>query len=304
MCDVIHDLLPTYADPAEDKADSVLGTGPDTTRVTEALQILVDVMLPGRMSPGTIEMDELGVFLMKRLSHAWRLLRTEVERALPFRWLGQAAVAEETGHPVDVKEETCRLLDRFFHGMPRLRKRLVEDTLAAYKGDPAALTYAEVQLAYPGLLAVTSHRLAHELYRLDVPIVPRIMSEWTHSRTGVDIHPGARIGHGFFIDHATGVVIGETAHIGNNVKVYQGVTLGAKSFPLDEQGHPIKHIKRHPTVRDNVVIYANSTILGAITIGENSTIGGNVFLMEDVPANSFVAAKHPELHIKTSSAES
>jgi len=156
-----------------------------------------------------------------------------------------------------------------------------------------------VQLAYPGVLAITSHRLAHELYLLDVPIVPRIMSEWTHSVTGVDIHPGARIGHGFFIDHATGVVIGETTRIGNHVKIYQGVTLGARSFPLDENGHPIKHIQRHPTVENDVVIYANATILGGDTvIGQGSTIGGNVFLMESVPPNSFVMSEHPELRIK------
>jgi serine O-acetyltransferase len=125
------------------------------------------------------------------------------------------------------------------------------------------------------------------------------MSEWTHSKTGVDIHPGAQIGHGFFIDHATGVVIGETTIIGDRVKIYQGVTLGARSFPLDEHGFPIKHIKRHPTVEDDVIIYAHATILGGNTvIGKGSTIGGNVFLMDSVPPNSFVAAKHPELHIK------
>ena len=154
------------------------------------------------------------------------------------------------------------------------------------------MSFAEVMLAYPGLLAIASHRLDHEFYKLDVPIVPRIMSEWTHTEAGVDIHPGAEIGEGFFIDHATGVVIGETTKIGRQVKLYQGVTLGAKSFPLDESGRPIKHIQRHPTVEDNVVIYANATILGGDTvIGAGSTIGGNVFLMESVPAGSFVTFK-------------
>jgi serine O-acetyltransferase len=177
---------------------------------------------------------------------------------------------------------------------------LIEDVRAAYNGDPAALSFAEVKLAYPGVMAVAAHRLAHELYRLEVPIMPRIMSEHIHGMTGIDIHPGAQIGHGFFIDHGTGVVIGETCRIGNHVKLYQGVTLGAKSFPLDEAGNPIKHIQRHPTVSSGVVIYANATILGGDTvIGENSTIGGNVFLMQSVPPDSVVTRTADGLSIKT-----
>jgi len=144
------------------------------------------------------------------------------------------------------------------------------------------------------------YRIAHELYLLSVPVIPRLMSEWVHSKTGVDIHPGAKIGHGFFIDHATGVVIGETCTIGNNVKLYQGVTLGAKSFPLDKDGNPIKHIKRHPTVEDDVIIYAGATILGGDTvIGKGTTIGGNVFLMESVPENTMVTQKHADLKIRS-----
>ncbi|MBN1268139.1 MAG: serine acetyltransferase [Kiritimatiellae bacterium] len=256
-------------------------------------------MFPGKMSPGLIEAEELGVYLIRRLSQGWRLLRPEIERAIPFRWLGEAARTEGQTTAGDPKQESYRVMQAFMESLPAVRRLLVEDVKAAYEGDPAALTFAEVQLAYPGLLAITSHRLAHELYKLDVPIVPRVMSEWTHSETGADIHPGAEIGHGFFIDHATGVVIGETTTIGNHVKIYQGVTLGARSFPLDEHGNPIKHIKRHPTVEDNAVIYANATILGGDTvIGAGSTIGGNVFLMESVPPNSFVSNKHPELHIK------
>ena len=298
ICNTVAELLPTYSKADADRADSVLGACPDTARIIEALQILIDVLLPGRMTPGTIAFDELGVFLMKRLSHAWRLLRPEIERAIPFRWIGKAAQGEDVKPHEDVHAEAIRVLEAFHKQLPKIRTLLIEDIKAAYAGDPAALTYAEVQLAYPGILAIGSHRIAHELYLLDVPIVPRIMSEWTHAQTGVDIHSGARIGHGFFVDHATGVVIGETCQIGNGVKIYQGVTLGAKSFALDEAGRPVKKIKRHPTVEDDVVIYANSTILGPISIGKGSTVGGNVFLMEDVPANSFVAAKHAELHIK------
>jgi serine O-acetyltransferase len=291
-------LLPLYSDIGEDRPDSVLDAYPNPTHIVDGLKVLIDVMFPGKMTPGTIEPEELGLFLTRRLSHAWRVLRPEIELALPFRWIGEAARTEGSTPSNDVRQESIDIMTRFFDRLHEVRQLLVEDVQAAYDGDPAALTFAEVQLAYPGVLAITSHRLAHELYALDVPIVPRVMSEWTHSTTGVDIHPGARIGRGFFIDHATGVVIGETALIGNRVKIYQGVTLGAKSFTLDEHGHPVKHVKRHPRVDDNVVIYANSTILGNITIGAGSTIGGNVFLMEDVPPNSFVASKHLELHIK------
>ncbi|TAN37196.1 MAG: serine acetyltransferase [Verrucomicrobia bacterium] len=288
-----------------DKPESVLGNYPNPAPVIEALKTLIDVMFPGKMSAGPVSADELGIFLVRRLSEAWRLLRPEIERAWPFRWTGAAARTEHRkARPKRAHAEASRAMDVFFQRLPHVREMLVEDVRAAYEGDPAALTFAEVQLAYPGLLAIASHRLAHELYRLDVPIVPRIMSEWTHAQTGIDINPGAQIGHGFFIDHGTGVVIGETAKIGNRVKLYQGVTLGAKSFPLDKHGHPIKHVQRHPTVEDNVVIYSNASILGGDTvIGRGSTIGGNVFLMESVPPNSLVTGKHPELKVKQRSAE-
>jgi serine O-acetyltransferase len=298
LCGSVEKLLPTYTSDEEDRPDSLLGLYPDNMHIIEALKVLIDVMLPGRMTAGRVSYDDLGIFLVRRLSLTWRYLRPEIEKAIPFRWIGEAARTEGPPEPEDSHQESIQVMNRFFERLPEIRKLLVEDIKAAYDGDPAALTYAEVQLAYPGLLAITSHRLAHELYRQNVPVVPRIMSEWTHAATGVDIHPGAQIEHGFFIDHATGVVIGETTVIGNQVKLYQGVTLGAKSFPLDEHGHPIKHIKRHPTVGDGVIIYANSTILGDITIGAGSTIGGNVFITKDVPPNSLVTAKHAELHIK------
>ena len=299
ICKTVSSLLPLYADAEHDLPNSLLGSRPDTHHIVEALKILLDVLMPGKMSPGDIEEEELGIFLMRRLSQAWRMLRLEIEKAIPFRWLGEAARTEGADDRCNPREESLRIILAFYGRIAAVRKLLTEDVRAAYEGDPAALTYAEVQLAYPGLLAIASHRLAHELYNLDVPVVPRIMSEWTHSRTGIDIHPGATIGHGFFIDHGTGVVIGETTEIGNNVKLYQGVTLGARSFPLDAQGRPIKHVKRHPVVEDNVVIYANATILGGETrIGHDSTVGGNVFMMESVPPHSFVGAEHPQLHIK------
>lgn len=299
LCDVVTELESLYSIQHEDAPESVLSSFPDTTHIVDALKILIDVMLPGRMSPGKIESDDFDIYLLRRLSHAWRLLRSEVENAIPFRWKGAAARMEGPPEHVDPHAESKSIMMMFVRALPQVRKLLIEDIKAAYEGDPAALTYAEVQIAYPGLLAITSHRIAHELYKLDLPIVPRVMSEWTHAETGVDIHPGARIGRGLFIDHATGVVIGETCEIGNRVKIYQGVTLGAKSFPLDENGHPIKHIKRHPSVGDEVVIYANCTILGDISIGKGTTIGGNVYLMQDVAPNSFVSQREAELKIKS-----
>jgi serine O-acetyltransferase len=299
ICQAATNLMPLYSEAKEDRADSLLGSYPNTSNIVEALRFFIDVMFPGRMSQNDIEPSELGIFLVRRVSDGWSLLRPEIERAIPFRWQGEAARQEGAAKKADPVEESMRVMRTFIARLPDVRKLLIEDVKAAYEGDPAALTFAEVQLAYPGVLAITSHRLAHELYKLKVPIVPRVMSEWTHAQTGVDIHPGAEIGHGFFIDHATGVVIGETTKIGNRVKLYQGVTLGARSFALDDHGHPVKHIQRHPTVEDNVVIYAHATILGGDTvIGKGSTIGGNVFLMESVPPNSFVTGKHPELHIK------
>ena len=188
----------------------------------------------------------------------------------------------------------------FVARLPEVKRLVATDVQAAYEGDPAATSPMEVVMAYPGLYAVTIHRLAHELYDLKVPIIPRIMSELAHSKTGIDIHPGAEIGERFFIDHGTGVVVGETCVIGKNVKLYQGVTLGALSFDKDPvTGALVKGIKRHPNVEDNVVIYAGATILGGnTTIGHDSEIGGSVWIIESVPPNSRVYNKPPAPTIK------
>ena len=178
------------------------------------------------------------------------------------------------------------MASEFISKLPELRKILATDVVAAYNGDPAAKSYGEVICCYPAIKAISNYRIAHILLDLNVPLIPRIITEMAHSETGIDIHPGSRIGSHFTIDHGTGVVIGETCVIGNNVKLYQGVTLGAKSFPLDTDGMPIKGIPRHPIIEDNVIIYSNATILGRITIGHNATIGGNIWVTDDVPANA------------------
>lgn len=212
---------------------------------------------------------------------------------------------KEAESPGDGGQRQCEhrareLTVTFLEGIPEVRQLLAGDVQAAFDGDPAALNVDEILLAYPGLLAISVHRLAHPLYQLKVPLMPRIMSEWAHTQTGIDIHPGARIGKNFFIDHGTGVVIGETTDIGECVKVYQGVTLGALSFPKDERGRLIRGAKRHPTVENNVTIYANAIILGGDTvIGANSVIGGSVFVTTTVPPDSVVTFKPPELRLKT-----
>jgi len=298
---VLDGLLKLFHDNGGDRPDGLMRGYPNPRSIVEALQFFLDVIIPGKFDTALLDKKPLSAYLKEKMAKGAAKLEKEIVRAIPMRWQGEAACVEgKKCATYDIKKEAKRIVEHFLARLPEVRRLVIEDIKAAYRGDPAALTYAEVKLAYPGLIAVATHRLAHELYKLNVPVVPRMMSEWTHSRTGVDINPGAKIGEGFFIDHATGVVIGETTEIGNNVKIYQGVTLGARSFSLDENGNPIKHIKRHPTVEDNVVIYANATILGGDTvIGKGSIIGGNVFIMESVPANSFVATKHPELHIKS-----
>ena len=180
------------------------------------------------------------------------------------------------------REKAFTITLSFVKQLPRIKEVLRTDVEAMYKMDPAAKSYGEIIISYPGLRAITNYRIAHELHKLQTPIIPRIITEMAHAETGIDIHPGATIGEYFTIDHGTGVVIGETAVIGNNVKMYQGVTLGAKSFPLDENGNPIKGIQRHPIIGNNVIIYSNSTILGTIKVGDGAVIGGNIWVDSDV----------------------
>lgn len=179
----------------------------------------------------------------------------------------------------------------FIEFLPELRRCLLMDVSATYDGDPAAKSYGEVISCYPAIKAVGNYRIAHKLIEIGVPLIPRIISELAHSETGIDIHPGAKIGDYFTIDHGTGIVIGETCIIGNNVKLYQGVTLGAKSFPVDSDGNPIKGIPRHPILEDNVIVYSNSTILGRVTIGRDAVIGANIWIMEDVKPGMHIVQK-------------
>jgi len=228
-------------------------------------------------------------FFAKLLRTSARRLRAITRRAFQYQCrFDRCRRCGDCGRKAD------KAVAALVEALPDIQATLQEDIVAAYEGDPAARSTLEVVVSYPGLYAIAVHRLAHVLYREGVPLVPRIMSEHAHSRTGIDIHPGARIGKGFFIDHGTGVVIGETCVIGKNVKLYQGVTLGALSFVKDANGRLVKGIKRHPDVGDNVVIYAGATILGGDTkIGSGSEIGGNVWLTHSVPPNSKVYNQQP-----------
>lgn len=196
---------------------------------------------------------------------------------------------------VDSKKERRKMAKamalEFIEFLPELRRRLLMDVVATYDGDPAAKSYGEVISCYPAIKAIGNYRIAHKLIEIGAPLIPRIISELAHSETGIDIHPGAQIGDYFTIDHGTGIVIGETCIIGNHVKIYQGVTLGAKSFPVDDAGNPIKGIPRHPIIQDNVIVYSNSTILGRVTIGSNAVIGANIWLMEDVAPGTQVVQR-------------
>jgi serine O-acetyltransferase len=243
-------------------------------QVVEALR---SVLFPGYFGPSDVGRDSLGYHLGATLDQAARGLQEQVRRGLCFVGCADARCADCETRAAEV---TAAFIDR----LPAVRELLAGDVQAAYEGDPAATSPDETIFCYPGVHAVTCQRLAHELHRMGVPLIPRIITEHAHSTTGIDIHPGAKIGPRFFIDHGTGVVIGETSVIGANVRIYQGVTLGAKSFPKDAEG-----IARHPIVEDDVVIYSGATILGRVTIGRGSVIGGNVWVTQDLPPGSRVS---------------
>ncbi|MGD9497951.1 MAG: serine O-acetyltransferase EpsC [Armatimonadota bacterium] len=299
-CYVVEQLKLSFGSDGIDTPEEVGTPVPSRGRVLEALHCFMDVLFPGRMATELEAAASTEGFVQERLARGYRLLRREIERALPFRWTGAYARSKGQAEADSSVAETAALVaNRFMVAIPAIRRMLVLDVQAAYYGDPAAHTYAEIMLSYPGLQAITVNRIAHVLYGLAVPLIPRMMSEWAHSETGIDIHPGARIGKSFFIDHGTGVVIGETCEIGDRVKLYQGVTLGAKSFPLDEHGNPIKDIKRHPTLEDDVIVYAGATILGGdVVIGKGAVIGSNVWLTESVPPGSTVVQSDVKVRVR------
>jgi serine O-acetyltransferase len=253
---------------------------PSREAVIEIVEGLRSVIFPGYFGTADLREESLHYFIGATLERTSRALEEQVRRAIAF---ADRHDYQGCGHCAAAAREVAVA---YLARLPEIRRLAASDVEAAYEGDPALKSRDEAIFAYPGVFAVTNQRLAHALHVLGVPLIPRIITEYAHTLTGIDIHPGAAIGERFFIDHGTGVVVGETARIGNGVRLYQGVTLGAKSFPLDENGKPIKGIDRHPIVEDDVVIYAGATILGRVVIGQGSSIGGNVWLTSGVPPGS------------------
>jgi serine O-acetyltransferase len=251
--------------------------------VVDVVEELRSVLFPGYFGSTDTTTENMRFHVGSALHGVIGALQEQVRRGLCF-----VCEAHYDGECHDCEPQAREITQTFIARLPRVQELLAGDALAAYEGDPAATAPDEAVFCYPGMLALTNYRLAHELHLLGVPLLPRMITEHAHSLTGIDIHPGCSIGPEMFIDHGTGVVMGETGEIGRRVRIYQGVTLGAKSFPLDEHGNPIKGIPRHPIVEDEVVIYAGATVLGRVRIGRGSVIGGNVWLMQDVPPGSIV----------------
>jgi serine O-acetyltransferase len=257
--------------------------------ILQILDLLFEVLFPGHTGKRTVTKSNINYIVGDILCQVYIELSEQIERA----YLYQCKIKKCDG--CDCRTMAENVTQHLLTQLPKIRQMLKGDVIAAFDGDPAAKSYEEIVISYPCITAIATYRIAHELYVKQVPLVPRIMSECAHSKTGIDIHPGARIGRNFFIDHGTGVVIGETTIIGDNVKIYQGTTLGAMSFPKDERGRVIKGGKRHPTIEDNVTIYAEATILGDVVIRKNSVIGGNVWIKESVPADVTVTVANTDL---------
>jgi len=268
---------------------------PSREAIVEILRLVLDLMYPGYFGARESGPESLAQHVAELVDRLAPRLEQEITNCLCYGRDRQGAV--QAGECA-LRAQT--LAQSFLASLPEVRRLLVLDVQAAFDGDPAATNLDEIILAYPGVLAVSVYRVAHVLYEMGVPMMARIMTEWAHSRTGCDIHPGAKIGPAFFVDHATGVVIGETTEIGSGVKLYQGVTLGALSFPRDASGQIIRGRKRHPSVEDGATLYANATVLGGQTVvGAHSVIGGSVFLARSVPPRSRVSLKEPELRVAT-----
>lgn len=264
---------------------------PSRISLMALIEDIRSILFPGYFGPTDFTSETVKFHVGSLLHRIQKDLEEQVKRGLCFACLDELGICPESECRLKANNITAEFISR----LPEVRRILNTDVHAAFEGDPAATRPEETIFCYPGILAVTNYRIAHELYKLQVPLIPRIITEHAHGITGIDIHPGAQIGESFFIDHGTGVVIGETTIIGNRVRLYQGVTLGAKSFPLDVDGNPIKGIPRHPIVEDDVIIYAGATILGRVTIGKGSVIGGNVWLTQDVPEGSRVSQRPGQL---------
>ena len=262
---------------------------PSAKSLYKIVELARSILFPGYFGNSTINSHTITYHIGVNVENLFDLLTDQIQAGLCF---GQENNNNENTNNNEPCRETAALLAaRFISKLPEMRRILATDVEAAYYGDPAATCFGEIISCYPAIRAISNYRIAHELLILGVPLIPRYITEMAHSETGIDNHPGAKIGHHFTIDNATAVVIGETSIIGNNVKLYQGVTLGAKSFPLDNNGNPIKGIPRHPILEDDVIVYSNATILGRVTIGKGATVGGNIWVTENVPAGARIVQR-------------
>ncbi|WP_321334207.1 serine acetyltransferase [uncultured Bacteroides sp.] len=250
---------------------------PSARVLCDIIELTRSILFPGYFGNSTVNSRTVNYHIGVNIEQLFDLLSEQILAGLCF-----GSDEECSGCTESQRDEAAHLAANFISKLPEMRQMLAMDVEAAYNGDPAAESFGEVIFCYPAIKSISNYRIAHQLLLLGVPLIPRIITEMAHSETGIDIHPGAEIGTHFTIDHGTGVVIGATSIIGNNVKLYQGVTLGARSFPLDEEGKPIKGIPRHPILEDNVIVYSNATILGRITIGHDATVGGNIWVTENV----------------------
>ncbi|UCC96824.1 MAG: hypothetical protein JSW66_13375 [Phycisphaerales bacterium] len=292
MQDLVGEIARTYKDDTGINFIDVSNL-PVRDRIVEVLDLLIEILFPGYTGKRAVTKSNVHYIVIDILYHAYTELSEQIERAYKYQCRMQNC---DTGDCRAMAEKaTLHLLTH----VPEIRELLKGDVEAAFEGDPAAKSHEEIVISYPCITAIATYRIAHELYLKQVPLIPRIMSECAHAKTGIDIHPGATIGRNFFIDHGTGVVVGETTIIGDNVKIYQGTTLGAMSFPKDERGRIIKGRKRHPTIEDDVTIYAEATILGDVTIGKGAIIGGNVWVKQSVPAGYTVTTANADLVCKT-----
>ncbi len=274
---------------------------PRYAQVIEVIEDLKEIIYPGYRRREGLHLGNVVYHVGDLVDSLHDKLTQQISRALRHdAGLHRACQPEDIDFDALGQAKAIEFLER----VPDIRQRLALDVQAAFDGDPAVSNVDEIIFCYPGLEAITVYRLAHEMYGLDVPLIPRMMTEWAHSKTGIDIHPGAQIGDHFFIDHGTGVVVGQTCEIGNYVKLYQGVTLGALSFPVDGEGQLIRGVKRHPTIEDRVVIYANATVLGGATvIGHDSVIGSSVWLTRSVAPHTTVVLEKPKLRIRAEQEE-
>jgi len=258
---------------------------PSVEILSQIMELIRSVIFPGFFGESDISPDNIKYYTGSKLDKIKVLMSEQIKRGYCY----SCKLLKNTDYNFyEIEKKSMEITCLFLEQFPKIRALLAMDIDAAFDGDPAVNNKTEIIFCYPGIKCMTYYRIAHELFKFGIPLIPRIISEMGHSETGIDIHPQAQIGSRFFIDHGTGIVIGGTCIIGNNVRIYQGVTLGAKSFPCDEHGHPIKGIPRHPIVEDNVIIYSGATILGRITIGKNSVIGGNTWITQDIPAHSKV----------------